>query len=136
MATTEQGPPVGGEIRETEEGVRTVTIDADTIDKLRARGGLFDPEAYEDPRLNLENGDGRRIDDIAIGFTGTIVLNRRDPDDVAFYRDLQLGKTVEFNFAGSVSGDAETIKPATDKSPELLLGKRTIRIHSLDHEEL
>lgn len=70
-------------------------------------------------------------DDSAL-FSGSITLNRRDHDDVELYRKLRLGREVEFTVTGNVAGDAETIKARTEKKPERLVGKRTVRVHTLE----
>lgn len=137
VATTEtdlaDGELLPGETIE-EAAERLTGRVADIIDEALERDGaqpLFSPHAYDDPRLKLETKDGRHVNEIVLKFTGTITLNRRVPNDVALYKSLTLGKEVSYRVEANVAGNADTIKPATEKTGELLVGTRTLRVHSL-----
>lgn len=57
----------------------------------------FDPTEYDDPRLRLDQVDGKDVDEIAIRFSGTIELNRKSPEAVELYRRFQLGHKVDLS---------------------------------------
>jgi hypothetical protein len=52
---------------------------------------VVDPAAYDDPRLKLDDVDGKRVDRISIRFSGTVDLERSNPEHVAKFRSLKLG---------------------------------------------
>lgn len=55
----------------------------------------FDASEYDDPRLRLDQVDGKDVDEIAIRFSGTIELNRKSPEAVELYRRFQLGHKID-----------------------------------------
>ena len=52
----------------------------------------FNPNDYADPRLRLDQVDGKEVTGIRVKFSGTITLDRKNPAHVALYRRLALGK--------------------------------------------
>lgn len=93
---------------------------------------LIDPAKYESEALALAKVDGNAITRIALAFTGEIFLDRSDPEDVALYRTLILGKgDIELKVKAKCSGTGA--KLATDKGGELdvVVGRKTLRIESV-----
>lgn len=117
----------------------TVTYDEDAAEKIagvvdRAHGGsgLFDGNMYVDPALKLETRDGRRIGTIEIAFTGGVELQRLLVSDVDLFKRLRLGQEVEFLVTGVVAAD--TTKEKVTKDTTTVVGRKTIRIHSLEEQ--
>lgn len=93
---------------------------------------LIDPAEYESEALSLAKVDGNAITRIALAFTGEIFLDRSDPEDVALYRTLVLGKgDIDLRVKAKCSGTGA--KLATDKGGELdvVVGRKTLRIESV-----
>lgn len=65
-------------------------------------GALFEKADYNDPRLALDTVDDKDVDKIQLEFSGSVMLDRRDPADVAVMRDLALGKSLELRVAATV----------------------------------
>lgn len=55
---------------------------------------LFDPAQFDSPALRLDQVDGEDVQKIAAKFSGTVWLDRSNPDHVTLIRDLRLGQTV------------------------------------------
>lgn len=55
--------------------------------------GLFDRAAYNDPKLYLDKVDEKDVDKIRLDFSGSVMLDRRNPADVEFMRRLKLGSS-------------------------------------------
>lgn len=55
----------------------------------------FDAGKYDDPALALDRVDGKAVDGIAIRFSGTVTLDRKNREHVALYRKLILGREVD-----------------------------------------
>ena len=62
---------------------------------------LFDTADYTDPRLTLDKVDEKDVDKIRVEFAGSVMLDRRNPDDVQFMRRLKLGQTLELRIAAT-----------------------------------
>ena len=54
---------------------------------------LFDPQLYETPELKLPPIDDQPIMGIAAKFSGTVRLERGNPDHVQFIRESRFGET-------------------------------------------
>lgn len=105
-----------------------------TLDHTDEQGTptLIDPAEYESEALALAKVDGNAITRIALAFTGEIFLDRSDPEDVALYRTLILGRgDIELKVKAKCSGTGA--KLATDKGGELdvVVGRKTLRIESV-----
>jgi len=62
-----------------------------TTDQTQA----FDDADYADPRLRLDQVDGKDVNKISVRFSGTVELTRTNPDHVALFRRLVLGKEID-----------------------------------------
>lgn len=56
-------------------------------------GALFNAHDYSDPKLYLDQVDEKDVDKIRLDFSGSIMLDRRNPADVDFMRRLKLGSS-------------------------------------------
>lgn len=63
---------------------------------------LFDARDYSDPRLTLDQIDDKDVDKIRIEFSGSVMLDRKNPEDVALMRGLHLGQSLELRVAATV----------------------------------
>jgi hypothetical protein len=86
------------------ESDRVTIVDADGVaeeDELVEDGepkdGLFDKSQYNDPKLYLDKVDEKDVDKIRVDFSGSVMLDRRNPRDVEFMRQLALGKKVQLD---------------------------------------
>lgn len=64
----------------------------------------FDAAQFDDPALKLEYVDGKKVDKISVRFAGTVELTRSNPEHVALYRRLALGKEIDFADMPQLSG--------------------------------
>lgn len=79
------------------------------VDPDDAQEKAFDPSVYDNPKLRLPDVDGKKVDKIQVRFSGTVELDRLNPDHVAFFRDaLRLGKEVDL---GRLSGVVQQKPP-------------------------
>lgn len=62
---------------------------------------LFDGAEYDDPKLRLPYVDEKPVDKISIRFSGTVDLDRMNPDHVELYRRFTLGHKIVL---GDVAG--------------------------------
>jgi hypothetical protein len=88
-----------------EEGVGRKPSERDRGSSGETAGdGLFDRAQYDDPKLRLPKVDGQDVDKIAVAFSGRVMLDRKDPNDVALIRRLALGKDVTMQVEARTSG--------------------------------
>lgn len=102
-------------------------------------GGLFDASHYDDPELAIPKVDGQGIDKIRVAFTGSVMLDRSDPRDVALFRKLKLGKEVELRVAGKIAKTATGWTTNREGDLDAVVGERTCKIDTvwvLDPENL
>lgn len=90
MATKTQDPPAEQTEETTEE---TVVLDVDD--------SLFAAAQYDDPKLYLDKVDEKDVDKIRVEFSGSVMLDRKDAEDVALIRSLKLGKPLELRVAAT-----------------------------------
>lgn len=93
--------------------------------------GLFDASVYLDPALRIEQVDEQEIEKIAINIAGRIILDRTNPDDVALYNSLKLGKAANLRVSGRVGGVGA--KGATNKDGELdvVVGSKRVLVDTV-----
>jgi hypothetical protein len=68
------------------------------------KGQLFDKTQYERENLQIPSIDGEGIDKIRVELTGSIMLDRSEPADVALINRMHLGQDIELRVAGKVAG--------------------------------
>lgn len=64
---------------------------------------LFEGSEYDDPQLALPTFDEQGVDALALKFSGTVALTRSATEDVALWRSLSLGETVDLRVAVRVA---------------------------------
>lgn len=141
MATATETPATVGEA--TDEPREGVTVPADgTEHELPADPdgqALFDRGAYQAPELRIDQVDGQEVDKIAIKFTGRVTLDRTDPQDVALFNRIRLGRDVELRVSGRGARVGTGYTTSKGGDLEAVVGEREIRIDTvyvLDAEEL
>jgi hypothetical protein len=125
MSTTATETKTERQVREEqEEFEREKTAEGDGIAKTGTEvpadgteGELFDKSIYEREELQLPKVDGEPTDKIAVAFSGTVLLDRTDPRDVALMQRMKLGQDVTLMVEAKCS--AKGHKYATDREGEL-----------------
>lgn len=93
---------------------------------------IIDRSQYEREDLAIARVDGNQIDRIRIAFSGSIMLDRSEPADVALYNRLTLGKgEVTLMVEGVCSSTAA--KQATNRDGELdvIVGEKTVKVRTV-----
>lgn len=91
---------------------------------------LIDRSQYEREDLAIAKVDGNQIDRLWVGFSGGFFLNRSDPNEVAFYNRLQLGRDVTLMVEGKCAGTGA--KGATNREGQLdvIIGEKKVKVES------
>jgi hypothetical protein len=100
---------------------------------------LFDRSQYEREDLAIPKVDGQPIDKIRVKFSGSVMLDRSDPADVALYNKLVLGREAELRCSGKVSGVGTGWTTNREGDLDAVVGERTMKVDSvwiLDPENL
>ncbi|HEY8723423.1 MAG TPA: hypothetical protein VIL92_06140 [Gaiellaceae bacterium] len=95
------------------------------------KGQLFDKSQYEREDLQIATVDGQTIDKIRIDLTGSILLDRSDPADVALYNRLILGHECELRVSGKVGGSGAGYTTSKDGELDAVVGKKAVKIDSV-----
>ena len=92
---------------------------------------LFNASDYDREDLQIPKIDGQSIDRISIKWSGEVFLDRSDPDDVAVYNALRLGKDVSLLVEAKCSSTGA--KGATDREGDLdvIVATKGLKVHSL-----
>lgn len=115
--------------RQAQETEPAPAADTEPADEPAAdETALFDRSQYEREDLQIPKVDGQSIDRIAIKFSGTVFIDRSDPNDVALYNKLVLQRDVTLMVEGRCSGTGA--KGATDRDGELdvIVGEKSVRV--------
>jgi hypothetical protein len=76
-------------------------------------GQVFDDGEFADPKLKLDAQDGHEVDEIILTFTGSVKLDRKNPDHVRIVRGCKLGKSAfDGNGITALDGTVLSKKPA------------------------
>lgn len=122
----EDGPdPRAAELADKIETAQAAQQDA------HQRGELFDPAEYTSEELALPQVDGHGIDKIRVAFGGSIMLDRSNPDHVALFRKLELGKDVEFRVAGDVTSVSTGWTTGKEGDLDAIVGERKIKVSTV-----
>lgn len=100
---------------------------------------LFDSSDYEREDLAIAKVDGEGIDKIRVKFSGSVMLDRGAPADVALYNALRLGREVELRCAGKVSGVSTGWTTNREGDLDAVVGERALKVETvwvLDPEDL
>ena len=97
----------------------------------QAAGALFDRSQYEREDLAIPKVDGQTIDRIRLDFSGSVFLDRSNPQDVALYNRLTLKGDVTLMVEGRCSDTGA--KGATDRDGNLdvIVGHKKVRVHTV-----
>ena len=104
----------------------------DTPEDPDGQQTIVDRSQYEREDLAINKVDGNPIDRISITFTGTIMLDRSEPADVALYNRLTLGKGgLTLMVEGTCSSTGA--KQATNRDGELdvIVGTKGVKIQTV-----
>lgn len=83
-------------------------------------------------QLALPMIDGRGIDLLEVALTGTVKLDRSDPNDVALIRKLAAGKTVPLKVDVFVSGSGANVSRDDNGYADKTTLKKTLTVVGLD----
>jgi hypothetical protein len=61
-------------------------------------------EQAPEKQLQIPGFEGHTIDTVKVAFSGTVELNKHDPDVVELFRRMKLGKRVDLAISGVVAG--------------------------------
>lgn len=102
-------------------------------------GALFDRSQYDREDLQIAKIDGQTVDKIRIDFTGSIMLDRSDPADVALFNRIHLTGDCELRVAGKVSGFGGGYTTGKEGDLDAIVGRKTVKVttvYVLTPEEL
>lgn len=137
MSTTIEAPETAVEPNTDDALLQTAgTEDEPASDEGKA---LFDASDYDREDLAISKVDGNQIDRIKISFSGSIMLNRSDPADVALFNRLKLNQELELRCAGKVSGLATGYTTSKDGDLDAVVSSKTVKVETvwvLDPEDL
>jgi hypothetical protein len=141
MSTTETEPRTVDPEPELDDEATDETADepAAELEPNPDAGELFDRSHYDREDLAIPAVDGEGIDRIRIRFTGSVMLDRSAPADVALFNRLRLSKEVELRVAGRVSGVSTGYTTGKDGDLDAVVGERTVKVETvwvLDPENL
>lgn len=85
---------------------------------------LFDSKQFKVPFPEV---DGLEVNDLAIVFSGRLVLNRNDPEHAKLMESLTLGRKVSLSVFGNVASKQDVVKYDQDAA-EHVTHQVTIRI--------
>lgn len=116
------------------EGAMAEAADAITervVEIIDPDGTLFDRSQYEREDLAIAKVDGQQIDKIRVKFSGSILLDRSDPADVALYNRLTMGKEVELRCAGKVTAVGAGWTTNRDGDLDAIVGEKAIKVETV-----
>ena len=76
----------------------------------------FDPAAYDDPRLAIDTVDGHKVDKISIRLSGSVELDRTNPEHVELFNRLKIGADVDFDKMPELAGYVSSKPPRAVRS--------------------
>lgn len=139
------GPTVEPRRQNVEEGEPAEVIEQDDSDTKEAdpdtktppepapgeQAAAFNASDFDREDLQIPKIDGQSIDRISIKWSGEVFLDRSDPDDVAVYNALRLGKDVSLLVEAKCSSTGA--KGATDREGDLdvIVATKGLKVHSL-----
>lgn len=96
-----------------------------------AEEALFDRSQFEREELQIEKVDGIGIDKIRVKFSGSVMLDRSDPADVALYNRLRMGRDVELRCAGKVAGAGAGWTTNREGNLDAVVGEKTVKVDTV-----
>lgn len=92
---------------------------------------LFDRSRYDDPALRIAKVDDHQIDKIRVEFSGSVMLDRKNPDDVKLFNSLALGKPCEMRVGGTVAKKATGYTTGKEGDLDAVVGASTIKVDTV-----
>lgn len=92
---------------------------------------LFDRSKYDREDLALPKIDGEGIDKIRVDFSGSVMLDRMRPEDVALFKRLALASECELRVAGKVSAVKDGFTTSREGDLDALIETRTVKIDTV-----
>lgn len=92
---------------------------------------LFDPAMYQDPKLKIDQVDDHEIQKIKVSVSGSVILDRTNPDHVAFYNALKLGKQANVVCSGRVGGVAAKGSTNREGNLDVVMGEKSIIVDTV-----
>lgn len=92
---------------------------------------LFSAADYDREDLQIAKIDGQSIDKIRVKFSGSVMLDRSDPADVALFNRLTLGNGAEIRAAGKVSGTGAGFTTNKDGDLDAVVGEKTLKVETV-----
>src|SRR6266496_2236510 len=89
---------------------------------------LFDGTKYEVP---FAKADGKEVTALALNLSGSLRLNRNDPDHVALIESLTLGRIVQLSVMAGVSGKGQQIREDNEVQ-ELVTHTVSLKLHEVN----
>src|SRR5436190_21048492 len=86
---------------------------------------LFDSTEYAVP---FPKADGKEVTALALNLSGSLRLNRNDPEQVALIESLTLGRVVQLSVTAGVSGKGQQIREDSDGS-EIVTHTVSLKLH-------
>lgn len=121
----------------------TVRTEQETYDEQQVEGhqveppedangqtALIDRSQYEREDLAIAKVDGNQIDRIWVGFGSGFYLDRSDPNDVAFYNRLQLGRDVTVMVEARCLGTGAKGATNRDGQLDVIIGQKKLGVHT------
>jgi hypothetical protein len=92
---------------------------------------LFDKSEYEREDLALPKVDGEGVDKIGIKFSGTVLLDRGNPADVALIRKMRLGADVTLNVEATCAAKAHKFTTSREGELDAVVLEHAARVHTV-----
>jgi len=89
---------------------------------------LFDGAEYEVP---FAKADGKEVTALALNLSGSLRLNRNDPEHVALIESLTLGRIVQLSVMAGVSGKGQQIRE-DNEGQELVTHTVSLKLHEVN----
>ena len=90
---------------------------------------LYSVDSYQ---LAIPGMDGYKADKMAIGFSGSIDLDRTSQEDLDFVNGLTLGKQIRLSVTATVTKKGFTLTTGKDDSPDSTGYGVGLKVHSLE----
>lgn len=105
--------------------------DGSVVETANGQRAAFDPALYDDPTLRIEKVDGRNVEQIAVSFSGRILLDRSNPKDVELWNRLTMGTDAELRVCAKATG--KLVQGATNREGDLdvIVGTRKLKVHTV-----
>lgn len=104
---------------------------ADDDPAAEAGEALFDKSIYEREELQLPKVDGEATDKIAVKFSGTVLLDRTAPADVALMRKMKLGGDITLQVEAKCAGKGHKFTTSREGELDAIVFEHGVRVHTV-----